>query len=180
MSLEPEMLGDYRPSYSLWKRCFPDFTVIVVQGEGGELLDQDLQNGFRAMKKTIQASARYVTFYDLTDCMQNLLPHAATFIQFALEMRPYSLERQLCIVAVCPDEKVRNWVRWILSMAASSTPYFIFKTCAEAWAHVEKGCGASGYEQCGEDAFGSEAALPSSLGGGGGVGLDASFLMGLL
>ena len=182
--LETEMLGDYRPGYSLWKRKMADFTVIVIQGEGGELLEEDVLDGFRMMKKTIQESSRYITFYDLTDCMQNLWPHAPALIRFAMEVRQYSVERQTAIVCVCPDEKVRNWVRWILGVAASSTSYHIFRSCSEAWVFVDS-VGASQPSRAGVDAFGAEAALPSSLSSLDsqslfGSGFDQSFLAGLL
>jgi hypothetical protein len=183
-TIETEMLGDYRPGYSLWKRRVSDFTVIVVQGEGGELVDEDVLDGFRAMKKTIQESSKYITFYDLTDCMQNLLPQAPALIKFAMEIRQYSLERQIAIVCVCPDEKVRNWVRWILGVAASSTHYHIFRSCDEAWAYITS-VDATQPTKGDVDAFGVEAALPSSLGTLDsqslfGNGFNQSFLAGLL
>lgn len=180
------MLGDYRPGYSLWRRHFPGFTVVIVQGEGGDLLEQDVQDGFRLMKKTIVDSSKYITFYDLTDCMQNLWPQAPALIKFAVEMKKYSLERQIAVVTVCPDEKVRNWVRWILSIAASSTPYHIFQSCGDAWNFVES-IDLSRPTPTGADVFGAEATLPTSLSATAsqpafdfGAIMDTSFLTGLL
>jgi hypothetical protein len=181
---EAEVLGDYRPGYSLWKRRVSGFTVIIIQGEGGELLKEDVLDGFHLMKKTIQERSRYITFYDLTDCMQNLWPHAPALVSFAKEMRQYSVELQIAVVCVCPDEKVRNWVRWILGLVGSGTSYHIFRCCSEAWTFIES---VDAMRPIGEvgDVFGTTADAPASLSSADsssfiGHGFDPNFFAGLL
>jgi hypothetical protein len=181
---EDEMLGDYRPGYSLWKRRVSTFTVIIIQGEGGDLLKDDVLDGFRLMKKTIQEKSRYITFYDLTDCMQNLWPHAPALISFAKEMRQYSVELQIAVVCVCPDEKIRNWVRWILGLVGSDTSYYIFRCSSEAWTFIESVDVTRPMGEVG-DVFGATADAPASLSSGESCSLighdfNPNFLAGLL
>ena len=156
--VEAEMLGDFRPGYTLWKKTMPAFDAIIVQGEGGELISQDVEAGFVIMKRVIRESRRYVTFYDLTDGMKNLWPQAPALLSFAAEMRSDASERQVCIVAVCPEEKVRNWVRWILGVASKGTTYYISRSSAEAWKYLENGAIVSE-----SDSFGESADLPQTL-----------------
>jgi hypothetical protein len=156
--VEAEMMGDFRPGYTLWKKSTPDFDAIIIQGEGGDLIAQDVEDGFVIMKQMIRESKRYVTFYDLTDGMKNLWPQAPALLKFASEMRADASERQLCTVAVCPEEKVRNWVRWILGIASQGTAYHIARSTADAWKYLEGGESMSP-----RDDFGEEADLPLTL-----------------
>jgi len=157
--VEAEMLGDFRPGYTLWKKTMPSFDAIIIQGEGGELISQDVEAGFIIMRKVIHESKRYVTFYDLTEGMQNLWPQAPALLRFAAEMRSDASERQVCTVAVCPEEKVRNWVRWILGVASKGTAYYISRSSADAWKYLEAGADAS----ASGDSFGESADLPQTL-----------------
>ena len=156
--VEAEMLGDFRPGYTLWKKRMPAFDAIIIQGEGGDLISQDVEAGFVIMKRLIRESKRYVTFYDLTDGMKNLWPQAPALLRFAAEMRSDASERQVCTVAVCPEEKVRNWVRWILGVASKGTIYYISRSSADAWKYLESGAVAAE-----SDSFGEGADLPQTL-----------------
>jgi hypothetical protein len=158
LEVEAEMLGDFRPGYTLWKKKMRTFDAIIIQGEGGDLISQDVEAGFVIMKRVIQESKRYVTFYDLTDGMKNLWPQAPALLRFAAEMRADASERQVCTVAVCPEEKVRNWVRWILGVASKGTTYYISRSTADAWKYLENGAQGS---EC--DSFGESADLPQTL-----------------
>lgn len=156
--VEAVMLGDFRPGYTLWKKIVSNVVVIVVQGEGGDLIAQDVEDGFLIMKKVIRESKRYATFYDLTDGMNNLWPQAPALLRFASEMREDAADRQICTIAVCPHEKVRNWVRWILGVASKGTAYYITKTTSEAWKYLD-----SDMSTTPSDDFGECATLPQTL-----------------
>jgi len=155
---EAELLGDFRPGYTLWKKTLPTFTAIIIQGEGGDLISQDLEDGVVIMKRVMRESKRYVTFYDLTEGIGNLLVQAPALLKFAAEVRKDARAQQLCTVAVCNNEQVRNWVRWILGVASKGIPYHIARTSSDAWQYLESGQSVSD-----SDAFGETAALPQTL-----------------
>jgi hypothetical protein len=73
-------------------------------------------------------------------------------------MRSDASERQVCTVAVCPEEKVRNWVRWILGIASKGTTYYISRSSADAWKYLENGAALAE-----NDSFGEAADLPQTL-----------------
>ena len=152
------MLGDFRPGYTLWKKRMPAFDAIIIQGEGGDLISQDVEAGFVIMKRLIRESKRYVTFYDLTDGMTNLWPQAPALLRFAAEMRSEASERQVCTVAVCPEEKVRNWVRWILGVASKGMTYYNSISSGDACKYLENGAALAE-----NDSFGEAADLPQTL-----------------
>jgi len=171
-----ELLADFRPGYTIWRHRLPHVDVLVVQGEGGDLLAQDVEDGFNVLRGAVAESARFVTFYDLTDGMKNLVPHAPALLRFAAEVRRVAADRQDCLVAVCPNETVRNWVRWLLQFASGSVPAVIVKSTAEGWNSIRDG--PTSFDQ-GEvlDSFGAEAAAPGQAAAAGPsvLGLPVSF-----
>jgi len=158
---ETTMLGDFRPGYTLWQKKSRDLTVIIIQGEGGDLLSQDVEDGFTIIKKVICECEKYATFYDLTEGMLNLWPQAPALLSFAAECREIAAQRQVCTIAVCPDERVRNWVRWILGLASKGISYYIVQTTAEGWKYLD-----SDPSSVTADVFGEEATLPLTLASG--------------
>ena len=165
-----ELLGDFRPGFTLWSRSYADFDVLVTQLEGGVLLGDDIASGLEVLKEAILSCRNYVTLYDLTLVnfdATSLLPHALQLISFASEMRQQSEEKQRCMVAICTDERARNWIRWILGLLPYSVNFHIFRDAAQAWAFVAGGCvdhqqhaGGGFY-----DSFGAEASLPQTVSG---------------
>lgn len=165
-----ELLGDFRPGFTLWSRSYADFDVLVTQLEGGALLGDDITSGLEVLKETILLSRNYVTLYDLTLVnfeVTSLLPHAMQLISFASEMRQQSEEKQRCIVAICTDERARNWIRWILSVLPYSVNFHIFQDAAQAWTFVAGGCVDRQQHLDGGsyDSFGAEASLPQTVAG---------------
>lgn len=157
---ETTMLGDFRPGYTLWQKKNQDLVVIIIQGEGGDLLSQDVEEGFTIIKKIIGECEKYATFYDLTEGMSNLWPQAPALLRFAAEIREIAAQRQVCTIAVCPDERVRNWVRWLLGLASKGISYYIVKTTSEGWKHLDPGSSSI------SDVFGEDAILPLTLASG--------------
>lgn len=168
-----ELLGDFRPGFTLWSRSYADFEVLVTQLEGGALLGDDITSGLEALKEAILSSQQYVTLYDLTLVnfeATSLLPHAVQLIGFASEMRQQSEEKQRCMVAICTDERARNWIRWILGLLPYSVNFHIFRDAAQAWAFVAGGCCVDRQEHqdgggCSYDSFGAEASVPQTVAG---------------
>ena len=164
MTSEDELLGDFRPGFTLWRKSTGRVDVVVAQMEGGELCSEDVEEGLALMKRAILESRRYVTLYDLT--LQDakackLLPHAPSLISFAAEMKAVSQEKQDCMVAVCSDERTRNWIRWLLGVLSQRLRYAIFKTSEEAWEFLARGIAAQ--EEASFDAFGEDFSMPLSL-----------------
>ena len=163
METEDELLGDFRPGFTLWRKRLPDQDVLVAQLEGGELISEDVREGLSMMRQAIQASRCYTTLYDLS--LQTfeagaLLPHAPSLLAFAAEMRSAAAEKQRCMIAVCTDERARNWIRWILSVLSQKVRYYIFQSSDEAWAHIRQPTHSMTENF---DAFGHIAGLPTSL-----------------
>jgi hypothetical protein len=162
---EAELLADFRPGYTIWRHRLRDLDVLVVQGEGGELLEEDVCAGIESLRGAIAASRHFATFYDLTEGMTNLMPHAPKLLRFASEMRSSASERQRCTVAVCPNERTRNWVRWMLGLASQGISAHVVQSTAEGWVALgqQEEEEARGSEALLHDSFGAEAALPLTL-----------------
>jgi len=154
-----ELLADFRPGYTIWKRCFGNLDVLIIQGEGGGLIHGDVTEGFQILREAIKKSKYFATFYDLTDGMKNLMPHAPALVNFAAEIRRSAIHKQTCIVVVCPEEQVRNWVRWILGLTSSGIPTHIVKSTTDGWQALLKPPSTDLVT----DSFGTEASLPLTL-----------------
>lgn len=164
---EDELLGDFRPGFTLWRKATAERDVLVVQLEGGELSSEDVQEGLSILGGAILESRRYATLYDLT--LQDfeagaLLPHAPSLLSFAGQMRLASLSKQDFLVAVCSDERTRNWIRWILSLLSREVRYAIFRTSEEAWAFLARNQGEWQEDAPRTfDAYGEAFSVPRSL-----------------
>lgn len=160
---DAELLADFRPAYTIWRRKLGELDVLVIQGEGGEVLDEDVIAGIETLRAAISASSRFATFYDLSDGMKNLMPHAPRLLSFAAEMRKTASQRQRCTVAVCPNETVRNWVRWILGLSSQGIPAHVVRSSEDGWIAI--GADGAGFsaDAAVQDAFGKEPGLPLTL-----------------
>jgi hypothetical protein len=169
MQAEDELLGDFRPGFTLWRKAAAGRDVLVAQLEGGELCAEDVREGLSLLREAILESRRYVTLYDLS--LQDfeagkLLPHAPSLLSFAAQMRSASQSKQDFMMAVCADERTRNWIRWILGFLPQQVRYAIFKTPQEAWDFLasEEGVEATeGERRQSFDAYGEAFSVPRSL-----------------
>jgi hypothetical protein len=153
---DAELLGDYRPACTIWRRREGELDVFVLQGEGGSLEQRDLADAAARMLAEMPRSARFATLYDLTEGIRNLMACAPELLAFGGEQRRRCGERQVCTVVVCPNEQARNWVRWLVSVLPGSVPLHVVKDVGAAWSLLTAGAGAS------TDAYGEAYEIPPS------------------
>lgn len=158
MEGDRELLGDFRPAFTLWRCVTPEADVLIIQGEGGELDSREVALAIELLRAAINRSRRFATFYDLTDGMEKLWQQAAVLISFAREVRSTALQKQLCTVIVCPDECTRNWVRWILGITSAGISSHVVKTTEQGWEALTEPSGPGV-----QDAYGNAPIVPLSL-----------------
>ena len=132
-------MGDYRPAFTLWERRVGGQDVFIVQGEGGEPTEADVDSGFDQLRMRIPSSDRYSTFYDLTMGMKRLLRFTPNLVSFVSDMRRLCGERQVSIAVVCPDDSARNWTGKLLGLVGNRVPTYIGGTTEETWSAMLAG-----------------------------------------
>jgi hypothetical protein len=132
---DPTLVADYRPACTVWKKTALERpSVFVVQAEGGYMEEADMREATELLLSEMGRCGPFSTLYDLTGGVQNLMSCAPGLIDFGRRQRLLYSDRQVCTVVVCPDEQVRNWVRWIMTILPStSVPVHIAKDIDDAW-----------------------------------------------
>jgi hypothetical protein len=157
---DAQLLGDYRPACTIWKRSEGDLDVFVLQGEGGALEERDLAEAAERMLVEMPRSARFATLYDLTEGIKNLMSCAPALLAFGAEQRRRCGERQACAIVVCPNRQARDWVRWIVSILPGSVPLHIVKDADAAWGLLAAAASGDGLST---DVYGETYDVPLSV-----------------
>ena len=132
-----ELVEDQRPAYTLWRvtgecaRGAPR-TVWIFQGEGGSVCEETASAYFEALRhKVAPTSGSFVTLYDFTQPLSNILPFAPQLARNAAEIR--SKMRCVRTVIVCTSSAARNVLRFVAGLVGGERPYVIVDSVEKGW-----------------------------------------------
>lgn len=134
-----ELVGDFRPAATIWRRLTGDVEIYIIQAEGGELTKSDVEVSATYLLERFMKSSHFATLYDLTDGIKGVFSNAAALISFAADVRKTCAGKQVCSVIVCPNQMFRDWVRWILDSLPKGIPTYIVKDVDTAWEILSRG-----------------------------------------
>lgn len=132
-----ELVEDQRPVYTLWRvagecaRGAPR-TVWIFQGEGGAVCEETATAYFEALRHTVApTTGSFVTLYDFTQPLSNILPFSLQLARNAAEIR--SKMRCVRTVIVCTSPAARNVMRFVVGLVGGERPYVIVDSVEKGW-----------------------------------------------
>ncbi len=134
---ERELVEDQRPAYTLWRvtgKCTRGAprTVWIFQGEGGSVSEETATAYFEALRGSVAPTrGSFVTLYDFTQPLSNILPFALQLARNAAEIR--SKMRCVRTVIVCTSPAARNVLRFVVGLVGGERPYVIVDSVDKGW-----------------------------------------------